>query len=257
MARVLLPLPAVDFDPTEVAVPSAALRAAGHDVVFATPDGTRAAADPRMVTGEGLGPWRGVLRADARGRAAYDALVTQAAFAEPVSYAAAWKNGASAYDALLLPGGHAPGMRAYLESSQVHAMAAGMMAADKPVAAICHGVVALARATGPGGHSVLHGRHATALLARQELLAWGMTALWLGRYYRTYDETVEAEVRRALGPGTFESGQTPLFRDGPHALGRGFVVQDEALLTARWPGDAHAFAAALCAMLAARSAARA
>ena len=42
MVTVLMPLPACDFDPTEVAVSWQVLSAAGHDVVFATPSGWRA-----------------------------------------------------------------------------------------------------------------------------------------------------------------------------------------------------------------------
>ena len=51
------------------------LRRLGHEVRFATPDGTPARADPRMLHGDGLGPWRHLLRADANGRAAHDAMV--------------------------------------------------------------------------------------------------------------------------------------------------------------------------------------
>ena len=57
MATVLLPLPSLDFDPTEVAVSWAVLRRRGHDVVFATPDGSPARADELMVSGRGLDPW--------------------------------------------------------------------------------------------------------------------------------------------------------------------------------------------------------
>ena len=39
MATILLPLPARDFDPTEVAVSWKTLVAGGHTVVFATPEG--------------------------------------------------------------------------------------------------------------------------------------------------------------------------------------------------------------------------
>ncbi len=50
--RVLLPLPDRDFDVTEVAVPWAILRDAGHEVVFATEKtATVPAADPRLLTG--------------------------------------------------------------------------------------------------------------------------------------------------------------------------------------------------------------
>ena len=78
---------------------------------------------------------------------------------------------------------------------------------------------------------------------------WALTAWRLGRYYRTYDQTVEAEVREALGPdGVFERGPLHNRYDRP------FVVKDGDLVTARWPGDAEAFADAYVAMLAARQA---
>ena len=57
MARVLLPLPARDFDPSEAAVSWRVLVAAGHVVGFVTPDGLPAAADEIMVTGKGLDFW--------------------------------------------------------------------------------------------------------------------------------------------------------------------------------------------------------
>ena len=54
MARVLIPLPARDFDPSEAAVSWQVLSNAGHAVTFATPDGRPAAADDMMLTGQGL-----------------------------------------------------------------------------------------------------------------------------------------------------------------------------------------------------------
>jgi protease I len=90
---------------------------------------------------------------------------------------------------------------------------------------------------------VLHGRRTTALLRTQELSAWAMTALWLGRYYRTSPQTVEAEVRAALArPEDFVSGPLPLQRDSLGDVGPGFTVRDDHYLSARWPGDAHRFA---------------
>jgi hypothetical protein len=55
MATLLMPLPDGDFDPTESGVPWRTMRDHGHNVVFATPVGRTARADPKMVTGEGLG----------------------------------------------------------------------------------------------------------------------------------------------------------------------------------------------------------
>jgi len=57
VTRVLVPLPSRDFDPSEVAVSWRVLREAGCEVLFATPDGARAHADPIMLSGEGLDPW--------------------------------------------------------------------------------------------------------------------------------------------------------------------------------------------------------
>ena len=47
------------------------MRDHGHNVVFATPTGRTAHADPKMVTGEGLGILSPLLKADANGRSAY------------------------------------------------------------------------------------------------------------------------------------------------------------------------------------------
>jgi protease I len=71
MAIVLMPLPDSDFDPTESGVPWRTMRDRGHRVVFATPSGRTARADPKMVTGEGLGVFSPFLKADANGRSAY------------------------------------------------------------------------------------------------------------------------------------------------------------------------------------------
>src|SRR2546423_14008635 len=111
MPRTLIPTPDRDFDPTEVAVPWKIWRDLGHRVVFATPQGREAAADPRMVTGKGLGPLAPVLRADANGQAAYAAARQSIEFRHPIAYR---DIAAVEGDARFLPGGHAPGLKAYL-----------------------------------------------------------------------------------------------------------------------------------------------
>jgi putative intracellular protease/amidase len=276
MATVLMPLPACDFDPSEVAVSWQILRAAGHQVVFATPSGQPGRADDIMVTGRGLDPWGFVpglrrlvvvgraLRANADARRAYASLLTDEGFGAPLHWAAARR---SAYDALLLPGGHrARGMRAYLESPEVRQMAVDSFGAGKPVGAICHGVLVLARAVDPAtGHSVLYGRQTTALTWALESKAWDVahwTRFWDRYYYRTYVEepgqgwgymAVEREVTRALAdPADFKD----VFRDAPdrrrktsgrardslHDARPAWVVRDGSYVSARWPGDVHTFA---------------
>ncbi|MEH6611606.1 MAG: type 1 glutamine amidotransferase domain-containing protein [Halioglobus sp.] len=240
MTMILMPLPSRDFDPTETAVPWLELTQRGHHVCFATPDGSVAKADPRMVDGTGLGPWKALLRADSNGRAAYAAMIEDPAFKKPWDY----ERAASEHiDGLILPGGHAPGMREYLESDNVHRTVATAFERDIPVGAICHGVIAVARSKTKSGQSVLFGKRTTALTKNLEMSGWLLTAAWLGNYYRTYPETVQKEVTKILAKSEdFAAGPFALFRDSKERLDRGFTVRDGNYLSARWPGDAHRFA---------------
>src|SRR5512137_2156146 len=205
MLRVLIPIPAADFDPTEAAVPWKMLRSRGIAAVFATPDGKPGQADVRMLTGQGLGLLAPMLQADANGRQAYAEMTASPEFLHPITYAEA---SVSDVQGLLLPAGHAPGMKPYLESVQLQALVAAAFVARLPVAAICHGVVLAARSRVVGGNrSVLYGLQTTALTTPMELTAWSLTCAWLGSYYRTYPVTVEDEVTSVLAaPGDFIRG---------------------------------------------------
>ena len=251
MSRALIPLPTQGFDPTEAAVPWKVLSARGHEVFFATPDGKPASADPIMVTGKGLGPLKYVLRADANGGAAYAEMIASEAFRYPITYDEAAEG---AFDALVLPGGHDKCVKPYLESETLQRIAADFMATNKPVGAICHGVLVLARAKGANGRSVIHGRKVTSLINRLEMTGYNLTRLWMGDYYRTYPEiTTEDEVRAALASSEdFDHGPGGAKRDSMDAPQHGFVVRDRNLVTARWPGDAHRWSIQIDELLAAR-----
>ena len=237
---ILMPIPNADFDPTESAVPWRVLTDAGYQVVFATPDGEVGRADERMLTGKGLGIWSRLLRAREDAREHYEEMVEASAFQDPLSFDDLTTR---EFDGLILPGGHAPAMRPYLESKRLQRAVARHMKADKPLGAICHGVIVVARAGDEQEGSLLRGRKTTALPASMELSAWAMTCLWLGKYYRTYDETVQKEVTAAVGDeGIFDPGPKSLLRDSPDHLHRGFTVLDGNYLSARWPGDAYRFA---------------
>jgi protease I len=247
MSIVLMPLPQRDVDPTETGVPWRVLTQRGHRVVFATPDGTPGEADPRMVTGHGLGPFAPLLKADRHGRSAYQAMIESAEFRRPIRYDDVRVGD---FDASVLPGGHAKGMRPYLESERLQAAVSDFFRRRKVIAAICHGVLLAARARNDAGQSVLQGRRTTGLTRRMELGAWALTCLYLGDYYRTYPRTVEEEVSRVLArPEDFITGPLSLARDAPDKLDAGFTVRDGNYLSARWPGDAHRFASDLAAML--------
>jgi putative intracellular protease/amidase len=279
MAKILFPIAALDFDPTEVAIPWSILEAAGHEVHFATPDGARGHGDDLMLTGEGLDPWAflprlgrvrvvgRILGADARARAAYAQLERAPRFLSPLRYRDLRE---ADWDALLLPGGHrARGIRPYLESAALQAFVAAVFDAGKPVGAICHGTVLAARAiSSRTKRSILHGRRTTSLTWKQERLATRIariTRFWDPTYYRTYVEAageprgyrgVEAEVTRALASPSdyrdvprsdpeYARKTDGLHRDTPDDARPAFVVRDGTYVSARWPGDAHTFAKVL------------
>ena len=273
---VLIPLPNRDFDPSEVAISWQLIRAAGHRVRFATPDGLPAEGDPLMLTGEGLDPWGRLpglrrlkligllLRARRGAREAYELMLGDAEFHQPLRYE---QLDVADFDGLLLPGGHwARGMRGYLESQVLQAFVGAFFSSGKPVAAICHGVLLAARSPGTAGRSALHGRKTTALTWAMEKSAWDLTRFfarfWDPDYYRTYLEapgepsghmSVQAEVTRALArPEDFLDvpQEAPdrlrktsgLHRDSPSDRRPAWVVRDGNYISARWPGDVHRFA---------------
>ena len=247
--KILMPVPAYGFDPTEVAIPWKILTAKGLDIVFATPDGKRACADVLMLRGERLGIWKPLLRARRDAVEAYGGMEASSAFVHPCAYDDLQ---AASFDALLLPGGHDKGVKEYLESSVLQNLVVDFFMANKPVGAICHGVVLAARSIDPDtGKSVLHNYRTTALLKTQEMLAYRLTRLWLKDYYLTYPEiSVEDEVRKALSSDDdFLKGPNPLLRDDHDHLDRGFTVRDRNYLSARWPGDAYCFSNQFAGML--------
>jgi len=247
MSTILMPIPNRDFDPTEAGVPWRLLRDRGHRVVFATPDGRPGQADAMMVTGKGLGILGPFVMADATGRSAYAAMEHAADYRHPIPYDTIRSEN---FDALLLPGGHAPGMRPYLESVRLQSAVAEFLHAGKPVGAICHGILLCARSRGADRKSVLYGRKTTGLPKKLELAARALTRLHLLNYHQTYPTTVEDEVRAVLANrDDFIAGPASICRDSPAKLGTGFTVRDRNYLSARWAGDAHRFASDFADML--------
>jgi putative intracellular protease/amidase len=290
MLTVIMPLPLHDFDPTEAAVSWQTLRAAGHQVVFATPDGQMAHADPIMLTGQGLDVWGQVpvlkkitligrlLRAQHSARQAYAAMTQDANFRQPRRYD---QLQVADYDGLLLAGGHAKGMRPYLESTVLQRLVADFFETvdqqgqHKPIAAVCHGVLLAARSLSPTtGRSVLYGRKTTALTWQMEQSAWrltrGFARYWDPLYYRTYAEqagepvgywSVEHEIKRLLAhPDDFLDvpkhsphylqKTSGVWRDQANQSRPAWVVQDGNYLSARWPGDVYTFSQRFAQLLA-------
>jgi putative intracellular protease/amidase len=127
-------------------------------------------------------------------------------------------------------------MRQYLGSPVLRDQVAGFWQLGRPVGAICHGVLVLARTRDPAtGRSVLAGCRTTCLPKYMERSAYLATGWRLGRYYRTYPAYVEDEVKASL--------------DDPRAQ----FVRGPVTLSARWPGDAYLFARRFSEMLAVSS----
>lgn len=243
-----MPLPDRDFDVTEVAVPWRLLTRAGHEVVFATERGARPAADPLLLKGVLFGQ----LGAEPEPKAFYAEMEKAAEFDKPIAWA---DIDPDAYDALFLAGGHAPGMRQYLGSESLQAKVLAFWRTGRPVAAICHGVLVLARTRDERGASVLAEVKTTCLPRYMERTAYYLTAWKLGRYYRTYDAYVEDEVRAALRDPDKQFVRGPLnltARGTASDDGPALVVEDGRYLSGRWPGDAYLIAKKLGALLEAR-----
>ena len=238
--NVIIPLPSYGFDPTEAAIPWKVLKENNIEVFFATPNGKVAEADKIILTGKGLGIWKWLLQARQDAGKAYQMMSQDSNFKNPISYSALNDYD---FDGILLPGGHDKGVIEYLESKELQYIIACFFEKNKPVAAICHGVI-LASRSKISGKSVLFDYKTTALLKSQEKAAYNLTRLWLKDYYLTYPGlTVEDEVKSVLkNPKNFITGPTPMFRDDFEHLERGFTVLDRNFLSARWPGDAFKFA---------------
>lgn len=239
ITAVLIPLPDRDFDTTEVAVPWRLLTDAGHTVVFATEHGgTAAATDPLLLSGVVFK----MLGASREPKRFYAEMLEDPNYQNPI----AWSDIlADDYGGLLLPGGHAKGMRQYLGSEILRSKVIDYWRTGKPVGAICHGVLVLARSIDPTtGRSLLYGRKTTCLPTYLEAAAFYSTFWRRGRYYRTYKSYVQTEVRKALASRRdFKLGPpTPLVRGTATMNWPAFVVEDRNYVSARWPGDAYLFA---------------
>jgi len=237
--RILIPIPSYGFDPSEAAIPWKLMCERNFEVIFATPDGKKASADSIMLNGKRLGISKSVLRARQDAVDAYTEMEKSESFCNPLKYTDVKEDN---FDAIFLPGGHDKGAKEYLESEILQKLIVDFFAAQKPVGAVCHGVVLVARSIDPTTRkSVIYNYKTTSLLKSQELLAYNLTRLWLKDYYLTYPGlTVEDEVKSVLSDSNnFLKGPSPLLRDSKKHLKRGFIVKDRNYLSARWPGDVY------------------
>jgi len=221
--KILIPIPDKDFDLTEVAVPWKRFTENNYQVVFATENGVVAKTDPKLITGVIFGQ----LGAKPYAIAIYNEMLQSKEYNNPITYNAINPN---EYILLHLPGGHAKGVKQYLESIVLQKKVADFFYQNKLIGSICHGAIVLARTKDKNtGKSIVANRKLTALTKSLEKLAYYITAWKLKDYYRTYPTYTQDEVQNSLlDKSNFKTGS---FMFKP------FVCQDNNLITARWPKD--------------------
>ena len=230
--RILIPLPNNDFDLTEVAVPWKLFKDKGYEVVFATENGDKAEVDPKLVTGVIFGQ----LKAKPNAINIFRELEKATEFINPILYTDII---ASDFDLLHLPGGHAKGVRHYLESTLLQQKVLEFYKADKIIGSICHGTIILARTINPEtGKSIIYNRVVTGLIKRLEKVAYYITSWKLGDYYRTYPEYTEDEIIKSLN-------HKEQFKRGALNPYKPFVCVDKNVISSRWPEDAYLYAKTL------------
>jgi putative intracellular protease/amidase len=154
------------------------------------------------------------------------------AFQQPIPYD---RINASQYEALLLPGGDAPGVRQYLDSTLLRSKVLQFWEQHKLIGAICHGVLVLARTIDQRtGRSIVYGSKVTAVPKSLDRFAY-LVDRWITKHgYVMYPRCVAEEVR-----GYLQHPQDLSF--GP-TIFTPYVVHDGMFITSRWYLDAELFA---------------
>jgi putative intracellular protease/amidase len=137
----------------ELLTPYRLFTAAGHRVVFATPDGLPPVADEASFGDDG--------------EAERAALAAIADLATPLRVD---EVEVAAYDAVFYPGGHGP-MEDLARDAQSGALIRAALDADKPIGLVCHGVAALLASTAPDGALSTAGRRVAAFTDEEETQA--------------------------------------------------------------------------------------
>ncbi len=225
---ILMPLPDRDFDPTEAAIPWKTCTARGWNIAISTEHGSVPVGDLRKLKG----PLPGLLSASQRARAAYQEMIEDPAYQQPIPYE---RIDASRYQGLLLPGGDALGVRQYLDSSLLRSKVLQFWQENRLIGAICHGVLVLARTIDDQtGRSVLYGQKVTAPPKSLDRFGYLVDRWFLKHGYIMYSQCAAEEVR-----GCLQHPQDLL--PGP-SIFKPYVVRDGMLITSRWYLDAELFA---------------
>ncbi|EPO1786139.1 type 1 glutamine amidotransferase domain-containing protein [Cronobacter turicensis] len=226
----------------ELMQPVKRLLDAGHQVTFATPNGLAPtldkSSDDKMYFNNDVNAWR-------THRALLDKLrLTSPASSPVISLARAAQRGYGEFDAIYIPGGHAP-MQDLLTSPALGQALAAFHAAGKPTALVCHGPIALL-STLPDAPAFT-----------RQLAETGHAAAQRGWIYAGYRMTVISNAEEEIAKGLLPKGgamkfypQTALEQAGGKYSSNNepftsHIVTDRELITGQNPASATAVAQAL------------
>jgi len=195
----------------EFAAPYYVFKDAGFDLVLASPKGGTPPLDPRSDEPSFHTPATERFKTDAETR---DRLAKTVKLSDVK---------AQDFEALFFPGGHGP-LWDLSDNKASIALVESMTAAQKPVAAVCHGPAALVNAKGPDGRPLVAGRQVTGFSNSEEAAA-GLTGV--------VPFLIEDTLKK-LG-GTYVKGPD----------WGSFVAVDGLLITGQNPGSSEATAKAL------------
>lgn len=228
----------------ELMQPVILLQDAGHQITFATPDGRIPTLDRLSVNVRSFG---GDNTALTQATDRLERLQLLSPTASPViSLARAEQIGIESFDAIFIPGGHAP-MQDLSVDSRMGRILASFHQANKPTALVCHGPIALLSAvpdaasyanaveTGvakPRPDWIYAGYHLTVISNRVEEAVKGM---FQGDAMKFYPQ----DALTAAG-ASFSEANNPL---------DSYVVEDRELITGENPASALAVGKALLARL--------
>jgi hypothetical protein len=133
-------------------------------------------------------------------------------------------------------GGHAQGMRQYLASKTLQDRVASFWGLNRPVGAICHGPLVLARARDRSGQSLLADRSSMCLPKYMERRAYMLTCCFRGSYYRTYPAYVEDEIKGVMRDPArqYDRGPQPCCGAPPKYVSETISFFDTSLMIVRW-----------------------
>lgn len=231
------------FYANELMQPVKKLIDAGHTITFATPLGKAPTVDRASLDKMYFGNDEAQMR---QHLALLDKLQLTSPVSSPVvSLARIEQTGYARYDAVYIPGGHAP-MQDLLHSAPLGRLLTAFHQDGKPTALVCHGPIALLSTLAQPQQFTGALEHATAAKAP----AW----IYAGYKMTVISNLEEEAAKPMLNGGTMKfTPQTALERAGgvysSAANWQPNVVADRELITGQNPASANAVADALLARL--------